>query len=114
MKVRDLLAGAELRGLAGSPEMDPLTEKDALQEARLNEVVFDALNMRAGLLFDLRGALQLRTAYTGFSCCTACRISDGIATGGPLRAQHGMLSARRRSTRTELSTSTCSSSRTPR
>jgi hypothetical protein len=65
MKVRDLLAGAELRGLAGSPEMDPLTEKDALQEARLNEVVFDAVNMRTGPLFDLRGALQLRTAYTG-------------------------------------------------
>ena len=65
MKVRDLLAGAELSGLVGSPEMDPLTEKDALQEARLNEVVFDAVNMSAGLLFDLRGALQLRTAYTG-------------------------------------------------
>lgn len=45
--------------------MDPLTEEDALQEARLNEVLFDAVHARTGLLFDLRGALQLRMAYTG-------------------------------------------------
>lgn len=65
MRLRDLLAGDDLYGLVGSPEMDPLTEKDALQEARLNEVVFDAVNMRMGMLFDLRGALQLQMAYTG-------------------------------------------------
>ncbi len=45
--------------------MDPFTEEDALQEARLSEVVFDAVHARAGLLLDLRGALQLRMAYTG-------------------------------------------------
>jgi hypothetical protein len=65
MTLRDLLAAAPPRGFVGSPEMDPLTEKDALQEARLNEVLVDAVNMRMGLLFDLRGALQLRMAYTG-------------------------------------------------
>jgi hypothetical protein len=65
MRVRDLLAGAELSETVGSPEMDPLTEKDALQEARLSEMVFDAVNKRVGMLFDLRGALQLRMAYTG-------------------------------------------------
>ncbi len=65
MTPRDLIAGMRPGGLVGSPEMDPLTEKDALQEARLNEVLLDAVNMRAGLLFDLRGALQLRMAYTG-------------------------------------------------
>jgi hypothetical protein len=71
MRVRDLLAGAALSGLVGSPEMDPLTEKGALQEARLNEMVFDAVNKRVGLLFDLRGALQLRTAYTGLLVLSA-------------------------------------------
>lgn len=65
MTPRDLIAGVPLSSLVGSPEADPLTEKDALQEARLNGVLFDAVNMRAGLLFDLRGALALRMAYTG-------------------------------------------------
>ena len=45
--------------------MDPLTERDALQEGRLNEVVVDAVNMRVGLLFDLRGALRPRMADAG-------------------------------------------------
>ncbi len=65
MRLRDLLTRGVGGALVGSPEMDPLTEKDALQEALLTEVIFDAVNNRAGLLFDLRGALQLRMAYTG-------------------------------------------------
>jgi hypothetical protein len=65
MTLRDLLAGDVMGALMGSPEVDPLTEKDALQEARLNEVAFDAVNGRVGLLFDLRGSLQLRMAHTG-------------------------------------------------
>lgn len=65
MRLRDLLEGDVKHVVVGSPEMDPLTEKDALQEARLNEILFDAVNRRVGLLFDLRGALQLRMAYTG-------------------------------------------------
>jgi hypothetical protein len=35
MRVRDLLAGAALPGPIGNPEMDPLTEEDALREALL-------------------------------------------------------------------------------
>jgi len=46
-------------------EMDPLTEDDALQEAQLLDVRFDALRSTAGLLFELRTALQLREANTG-------------------------------------------------
>ena len=65
MRLRDLLAGDLAGALVGSPEMDPLTEEDALQEALLTEVIFDAINGRIGLLFDLRGALQLRMADTG-------------------------------------------------
>jgi hypothetical protein len=66
MRVRDLLTRDVRGSLVGSPEMDPLTEKDALQEARLNELIFDTVTRRVGLLFDLRGSLQLRMAHTGF------------------------------------------------
>jgi len=65
MTPRELLAGARVTALVGSPEMDPLTEKDALVSAPLVEAVFDAVNMRVGLLFDLRVAEQLRMANTG-------------------------------------------------
>jgi hypothetical protein len=65
MTPRDLMAGALVTALVGSPEMDPLTEKDALVCAPLVEAVFDAVNMRVGLLFDLRVAEQLRMANTG-------------------------------------------------
>lgn len=61
----ELLAGRSLEALVGKPEMDALTEADALQEAQLIEVVFDAVTRRLGLLFDLRQALQLRSANTG-------------------------------------------------
>jgi hypothetical protein len=70
MRLRDLLTGDVTGALVGSPEMDPLTEKDALQEARLNELIFDAVNRRVGLLIDLRGALQLRMARTGLLVLT--------------------------------------------
>jgi hypothetical protein len=46
-------------------EMNPLAEDDALQEAQLLDVRFDALRLTAGLLFELRSALQLREANTG-------------------------------------------------
>jgi hypothetical protein len=55
----------ELRRFAAKPEMDPLTEEGALQEAQLLDVRFDALRSTVGLLFELRLALQLREANTG-------------------------------------------------
>jgi hypothetical protein len=60
-----LLSGPELRRYAALPEMDPLTEEDALQEAQLLDVRFDALRSTVGLLFELRMALQLRESNTG-------------------------------------------------
>jgi hypothetical protein len=65
MTPRELMAGAAVTAVVGSPEMDPLTEKDALVCAPLVEAVFDAVNMRGCLLFDLRVAEQLRMANTG-------------------------------------------------
>jgi len=47
------------------PQMNPLTEDDALQEAQVLDVRFDALRLTVGVLFELRGALQLREANTG-------------------------------------------------
>lgn len=60
-----LLPDPGLRRFAAQPEMDPLTEEDALQEAQLLDVRFDALRSTVGLLFELRLALQLREGNTG-------------------------------------------------
>ena len=66
MIIEDLLRpDPELRSYGAQPEMDPLTEDDALQEAQLLDVRFDALRSTVGLLFELRTALQLREANTG-------------------------------------------------
>jgi hypothetical protein len=57
--IQDLLSlPPTLRDLA-APEMDPLTEEDALREAQLLDVRFDAVRSTLGLLFELRVALQL-------------------------------------------------------
>jgi hypothetical protein len=63
--IEDLLFASDLRRHDGSPEMDPLTEADALQEAQLLDLRFDALRSSVGLIFELRTALQLREANTG-------------------------------------------------
>lgn len=64
--IEELLSlDARLRRFAAQPEMDPLTENDALQEAQLLDVRVDALRSTVGLLFELRVALQLREANTG-------------------------------------------------
>lgn len=47
-----------------APIMDALSEAGALQEAQLLDVRVCALTSTVGLLFDLRTALQLRTANT--------------------------------------------------
>ncbi len=64
--IEDLLRpDPRLRRYAAQPEMDPLTEENALQEAQLLDVRFDALRSTVGLLFELRVALQLREGNTG-------------------------------------------------
>ena len=52
---------------SGMPEPypNPLTDDDALQEAQLLSVRFDAVTLTAGLLFELRVALQLDEGNTG-------------------------------------------------
>jgi hypothetical protein len=66
IKIQDLLEpNSRWREFASQPEMDPLTEGDALQEAQLLDVRFDAVRSTVGLLFEMRTALQLREANTG-------------------------------------------------
>ncbi len=56
----DLFQDPARRSHAAMPEMDALTEQGALQEAALVAARVDVLHSAVGLLFDLRGALQLR------------------------------------------------------
>lgn len=65
MKIEDLFRIPVRRAFAAKPEMDPLTEDIALMESELLDVRFEAVTSTVGLLFDLRGALQLRLANTG-------------------------------------------------
>jgi hypothetical protein len=66
MKIDDLLPlDLVLRTYASLPEMNPLTEKDALHEAQVIDVRFDALAGVVGILFELRQALQFHQANTG-------------------------------------------------
>jgi hypothetical protein len=66
MRILDLLlADPAHRSHASMPEMDPLTEEGALQEAQLLDLRFDVLADVVGIIFELRQALQLREANTG-------------------------------------------------
>ncbi len=64
MNIEDLLSDADRRRFAAQPEMDPLTEAAALQEAQLLDVRVHALTSTVGLLFDLRTALQFMEGNT--------------------------------------------------
>lgn len=84
LRLHDLLLPSPgLRALGAQPEMDPLTEADALQEAQLLDVRFDALTLTVGLLLELRMALQLREANTGVLSVRGVRR---LSWSGPSRA----------------------------
>lgn len=83
MRVDDLLRlDAGLSRYAALPEMDPLTEEDALQEAQLLDVRLDARTGVVGVLFELRSALQLREGNTGVLVASGVRE---VAWAGPRR-----------------------------
>jgi hypothetical protein len=64
VKIEELLTDPERRRFAAQPEMDPLTEIDALQEAQLLSVRVDAVSSTVAVLFDLRTALQFMEGNT--------------------------------------------------
>lgn len=94
--VQDLLEpDSRWREFASQPEMDPLTEDDALQEAQLLDVRFDALRSTVGLLFELRVALQLREANTGLLVVRGVRaLSWTAASRMTPRTSWAVLSSR--------------------
>lgn len=53
------------RGSGSKPEMDPLTESDALLEAQVLDIQVDALRGMVAVLFEMRIALQIREGNTG-------------------------------------------------
>lgn len=59
-QVEDLLWSQRRDLAAAKPEMDPLVEANALQEAQLLDVRVHAVASAVGLLFEMRTALQLR------------------------------------------------------
>lgn len=64
MLIEDFLGSAQ-SGLDGQVQIDPLSERDALQESQLLEVRLDALRSVVGLLFELRTAMHLTEGNTG-------------------------------------------------
>lgn len=64
MIIEDLLVWRDRRSLAAVPEADALSEVDALLEAALLDVRFDATTSSAWLLFDCRGAVHLEMGNT--------------------------------------------------
>lgn len=69
-------------------EIDPFHQEDALQEAQLLSVRFDAVTGLAGLLFEMRQSLQTRGVNTGV---LVDRGVSELAWSGPSRS--GGLSA---------------------
>jgi hypothetical protein len=70
------------------PEMDPLTEPDALREAQLLDAQFDVLRSTAGLLFEMRCAEQLRDCDAAVLILRGVRKFswDGYTDGKPPQA----------------------------
>lgn len=63
--IEELLSRTAQSAVVDSPETDPLTEQDALQEGQLIDMRFDAVHSRLGVIFELRNALQLLQGNTG-------------------------------------------------
>lgn len=64
MTVEETLLDSGRHRYSGVPEMNALSEADALLEAQLLDVRLHALRSTVWLLFDSRGALQLRQGNT--------------------------------------------------
>lgn len=63
--IQEFARGAWRRELGSKPEMDPLTEDDALMEAQVLDVRLDTMRGRVAVLLELRLALHLREGNTG-------------------------------------------------
>lgn len=64
MKIQDFLVSVNRFSAVDEPEVDALREEDALDEAGLLGVRFNAVDSCLWLLVDCRDALQFRAGYT--------------------------------------------------
>lgn len=64
MRIAEFLVSPARLDIVGPVDMDALTETDALLEAALLEVSLDVTTGETRLLFDCRGALQIRGGNT--------------------------------------------------
>jgi hypothetical protein len=71
-----LARGPWRRELGSKPEMDPLSESDALLEAQVLDVHVDALRASVAVLLEMRLALQLREGNTAL--LVARQVTDFV------------------------------------
>jgi hypothetical protein len=62
--IRKLLGDPQRGQYGGAPETNPLRDVGALDEAQLLDIQIDAVRSTAWVLFDCRGALQIRKGNT--------------------------------------------------
>ncbi|MCU1471784.1 MAG: hypothetical protein JWQ39_2933 [Glaciihabitans sp.] len=66
-----------------APAANPLTDRNALQEAQLLDVRFDALRSTIALIFELRVSLQFDEGNTGVLIARAVRDIDWKVSKSP-------------------------------
>ena len=81
--IEDLLWLSDTPDGCPTPASNPLTDPDALQEAQLLDVRFDALRSTIALIFELRVSLQFDEGNTGVLIARAVRDIDWTVSKSP-------------------------------
>jgi len=68
--IEEFLRSPSRFGILTAPDMDPLAEAHALDEAFLLDIRFDAIRSTAWCIFDIRGALELQAGNTALLVAT--------------------------------------------
>lgn len=94
LNVIDLVALTDGRRFAGMPEMDAITDRDALQEADLVDVRLTAVGGWLAVLFDLRTSLQFRLANTAVLVMRGVqRVDLVLGESGEHRSAHYVMTS---------------------
>ncbi len=86
MMISDFLTSPRRTDGSEAPEMDALTELEALDEAALLDVRLNAVDSSAWLLFDCKGALQVRAGNTAIVVLKSIRSVEWTCSQPKLRA----------------------------
>ncbi|THG32927.1 hypothetical protein [Naasia lichenicola] len=68
--IEEFLRSPSRFGIIARPDMDPLSEAHALDEASLIDIRFDAIRSTAWCIFDTRGALEITSGNTALIVAT--------------------------------------------